>query len=207
MTTFNFNVEIRIENLNINPRFRLSANSDTERTTTTTSEQTNTSEEQPGLASSTGPRGSSMGFSGTTTGFSGTTTGHPGTTAEQPGIPLFSTEFTIPVQDLFQQNSGEASFINRFEEIIRNISTTTPAEDNNTGLSYIGYENTQLYIHRTDIEGEEEICAICHGNIEDGEEVRRININSCNHRFHSGCIDTWFRNHRTCPVCRIDVER
>ena len=201
MTTFNFNVDIRIENLNINPRFRLSAaNSGDVDRPTTTSEQTNTSEEQvPGLAS-TGPRG--MGFSGTTTGFSGTTT-------EQPGIPLFSTEFSIPVHNLFQQNPGEAGFISRFEEIIRNISTTTPAEDNNTGLSYIGYENTQLYIHRNNMneETEEQICAICHGNIVDGDSVRRININSCNHRFHSECIDRWFRNHRTCPICRIEVER
>ena len=199
MTTLNFNVEIRIENLNINPRFRLSAtNSDTERTTR--SEQTTgQEEEQPEQPSTGGPPGS-MGFSGTTTGFSGTTTG-------QQGIPLFSTEFSIPVNELFQQqNPGEVGFISRFEEIIRNISTT-PAENNNTGLSYRGFENTQLYIHRSDIEGEEEICAICHGNIEDGEEVRRININSCNHRFHSGCIDTWFRNHQTCPVCRTNVER
>ena len=200
MTTLNFNMDIRIENLNINPRFRLSANSDTERPTR--SEQTTgQEEEQPGLASTGGPPGPPMGFSGTTTGFSGTTTG-------QQGIPLFSTEFSIPVNDLFPQNPEQAGFISRFEEIIRNISTT-PAENNNTGLTHRGYENTQLYIHRNNMneETEEEMCAICHGNIQDGEEVRRININSCNHRFHSACIDTWFRTRNTCPVCRTIVER
>ena len=198
MTTLNFNMDIRIENLNINPRFRLSANSDTERPTR--SEQTNTSAEQATGLPSGGPGGPPMGFSGTTTGFSGTTTG-------QQGIPLFSTEFSIPVNELFPQNPEQAGFISRFEEIIRNISTT-PAENNNTGLSYRGFENTQLYIHRNNMNEEtEEVCVICHGNIEDGEEVRRININSCNHKFHSVCIDNWFRNHQTCPVCRTNVER
>ena len=201
MTTLNFNMDIRIENLNISPRIRLSAtHNDTDIPTTTSEHTTGQEEEQPGLASTGGPPGPPMGFSGTTTGFSGTTTG-------QQGIPLFSTEFSIPVNDLFPQNPEQAGFISRFEEIIRNISTT-PAENNNTGLSYRGFENTQLYIHRNNMNEEtEEVCVICHGNIEDGEEVRRININSCNHKFHSVCIDNWFRNHQTCPVCRTNVER
>ncbi|KAI5004904.1 hypothetical protein ZWY2020_032147 [Hordeum vulgare] len=28
----------------------------------------------------------------------------------------------------------------------------------------------------------------------------------CGHRFHVECIDAWFRDNSTCPLCRADVE-
>ncbi|KAJ8750157.1 hypothetical protein K2173_014072 [Erythroxylum novogranatense] len=43
-------------------------------------------------------------------------------------------------------------------------------------------------------------CAICLGEFEEKESVKMIP--SCEHIFHSDCIDTWLKLHVTCPVCR-----
>jgi uncharacterized Zn finger protein (UPF0148 family) len=48
---------------------------------------------------------------------------------------------------------------------------------------------------------EPEVCAICHGDVEDGHELQ------CGHKFHSACIIQWFRNgNASCPMCR-DVRQ
>jgi hypothetical protein len=51
---------------------------------------------------------------------------------------------------------------------------------------------------------EENTCAICQDVIAEGSQVRTLN--SCEHAFHMGCIDTWFQSHVNCPVCRHDIR-
>ncbi|KAI4334486.1 hypothetical protein L6164_019172 [Bauhinia variegata] len=43
-------------------------------------------------------------------------------------------------------------------------------------------------------------CAICLGEFEEGEWLKHLP--NCNHVFHVSCIDTWFRSHSNCPLCR-----
>jgi hypothetical protein len=49
------------------------------------------------------------------------------------------------------------------------------------------------------------VCPICHDNIAPTATVRTIR--HCNHTFHIGCIDEWFRRSACCPVCRHDVRQ
>ncbi|KAE8797787.1 E3 ubiquitin-protein ligase ATL41 [Hordeum vulgare] len=49
-----------------------------------------------------------------------------------------------------------------------------------------------------------EHCAVCLGELEDGELGRMLP--ACSHAFHVGCIDAWLRLSSTCPVCRSAVR-
>ena len=45
-------------------------------------------------------------------------------------------------------------------------------------------------------------CAMCLEDHSDGEQIRVL---SCNHCFHSACVDGWFNRARTCPSCSQDI--
>ncbi|XP_044466522.1 RING-H2 finger protein ATL29 [Mangifera indica] len=47
-------------------------------------------------------------------------------------------------------------------------------------------------------------CAICLAEFEDDDMLRLITL--CYHVFHQECIDLWLRSHKTCPVCRKDLD-
>jgi len=54
------------------------------------------------------------------------------------------------------------------------------------------------------IDSDEEMCAICQDQMPAGTEA--LNLNACDHRFHSTCIRTWFTGNVICPVCRHDIR-
>ncbi|XP_029460664.1 E3 ubiquitin-protein ligase RNF149 [Rhinatrema bivittatum] len=47
-----------------------------------------------------------------------------------------------------------------------------------------------------------ESCAVCIENYKPKDTVR---ILPCKHIFHRVCIDPWLLEHRTCPMCKLDV--
>jgi len=53
------------------------------------------------------------------------------------------------------------------------------------------------------VDAEEEICAICQDTMAAGSEARALR---CDHRFHPGCINTWFQRSVACPTCRHDIR-
>ncbi|KAF7253916.1 hypothetical protein EYD10_00975 [Varanus komodoensis] len=62
-------------------------------------------------------------------------------------------------------------------------------------LHVVKYEDKGL-----DVDAEN--CAICIENYKPKETVR---ILPCKHVFHRHCIDPWLLEHRTCPMCKLDV--
>ena len=45
-------------------------------------------------------------------------------------------------------------------------------------------------------------CTVCQEAVATGIYRK---INSCGHRFHVQCIDSWLDQHTTCPVCRQEI--
>lgn len=64
-------------------------------------------------------------------------------------------------------------------------------EDVESVATYVGYD-----------ECKDNKCPIC---IEDIDVGRKINI--CGHVFCMECLDTWLKEHKTCPVCIRDVTQ
>ena len=48
-------------------------------------------------------------------------------------------------------------------------------------------------------------CAICMGDIEIGRNMMRLNCDG-QHTFCQVCIEGWFAEHNTCPICRHKFE-
>ncbi|XP_030524943.1 RING-H2 finger protein ATL29-like [Rhodamnia argentea] len=47
-------------------------------------------------------------------------------------------------------------------------------------------------------------CAICLAEFEDDSVLRLLTV--CYHVFHQECIDLWLTSHKTCPVCRGNLD-
>ncbi|KAG2258585.1 hypothetical protein Bca52824_077879 [Brassica carinata] len=58
------------------------------------------------------------------------------------------------------------------------------------GIKTVDDHSSQLY------------CAVCMQEAEEGDKMRRLTI--CLHCFHADCIDTWFCEMSTCPLCRAE---
>jgi len=52
-------------------------------------------------------------------------------------------------------------------------------------------------------ETEEETCVICFDPFKRNQHVRNL---PCEHTFHRKCIDRWFSEKTTCPICRGDMR-
>jgi len=46
-------------------------------------------------------------------------------------------------------------------------------------------------------------CTICLIELKNGDSAKQL---SCDHIFHSDCIDEWLRRKKACPVCRNEVN-
>ncbi|XP_052861864.1 E3 ubiquitin-protein ligase goliath isoform X1 [Anopheles cruzii] len=59
-------------------------------------------------------------------------------------------------------------------------------------------------IKSDDKEIDNDCCAIC---IEPYKVTDVIRVLPCKHEFHKACIDPWLLEHRTCPMCKMDILR
>lgn len=56
----------------------------------------------------------------------------------------------------------------------------------------------------TELQDEDAHCVICLVDYGDGDEMKFMP--TCNHHFHSECVDQWLRVNKTCPLCVRDLE-
>ncbi|CAN8287468.1 unnamed protein product [Cochlearia groenlandica] len=83
------------------------------------------------------------------------------------------------------------------------IHVATPSE--NTGLDPLIIRSFPVFLYASaTMKNHESECAICLSEFSDEDNVRLITV--CGHGFHSNCIDLWFELHKTCPVCRCELD-
>ncbi|XP_071522661.1 uncharacterized protein [Panulirus ornatus] len=53
-----------------------------------------------------------------------------------------------------------------------------------------------------EVSAESECCAVCIEPYQVSDTVRTL---PCKHQFHKNCVDPWLLEHRTCPMCKMDI--
>ena len=69
--------------------------------------------------------------------------------------------------------------------------------------SMIKHEIFHLNNENNDDNGDN-FCPICYMDFEEGEEIA---ILFCNHKFNTECLEPWFKDHSTCPICKRDQNK
>ena len=128
---------------------------------------------------------------------------------------------TINFND-FQSNTIE-NISNSISEEINNLYNSITLDGINTGrriimqrdinfqnrnesvpLSQLNSKSQLISIRSNNIDNYNENCSICSSPIIEDNIIRKIN--ECNHYFHQECVDRWFSNNSTCPICRINLN-
>lgn len=89
-------------------------------------------------------------------------------------------------------------------EVVFNRTFTFPGEEEPVITHKMVNENTELEVFDSSSTTENTQCSICRANFENGDIIRKIC--SCNHTFHQECVDKWFEDKDTCPVCRTKLQ-
>ncbi|KAK1319993.1 E3 ubiquitin-protein ligase RHA2A [Acorus calamus] len=91
--------------------------------------------------------------------------------------------------------ASEATKRSKYSEGEDDLPTSTLVD------SVIGEQlGVTLYKRASNDEGNVVQCVVCLCEMEEGDEIRKLN---CEHLFHRACLDKWFEHRRsTCPLCR-----
>lgn len=125
--------------------------------------------------------------------------------SDEPNTHVHITHTTLPAVSLNMNQDniitsilGQVLYGRRDASAMQNFLNQTvvihPSDDqidNNTSVN-------------TATRTQDDNCAICQDEIEEGQEMR--SINHCRHLFHKHCIDTWFQTNVRCPSCRHDIR-
>lgn len=101
-----------------------------------------------------------------------------------------------------QQNSTSSS--NRYQQNL--TSSSNRYQQNSTSSSSHQRQNV---LNKTaeftmqEIPRDNKNCTICLDEFQRGCSARRL---PCLHIFHSNCIEQWFREQSTCPICKTTVQ-
>jgi len=114
-------------------------------------------------------------------------------------------------ENLNKENLLYNYFVEMNEQIMRSLNEDMPNLDNMTYEELLALEDKIGYVNKgftkTQIEkikpfkytGNNISCVICQDNIEKNNEIKKL---SCNHIFHSKCIDIWLSKEKICPFCK-----
>ncbi|MFS7998976.1 putative transcription factor C2H2 family [Helianthus anomalus] len=89
--------------------------------------------------------------------------------------------------------------------LVKSRVASDEAERSSSGFSLEELKKLQCFNHRINKDDAESLCcAICLDDFKDFQVCKRFP--SCDHLFHSHCIDLWLVHRRTCPICRTTFD-
>ena len=89
--------------------------------------------------------------------------------------------------------------VNRLQNAVVNLQQQQQAEANQSGLSPTRIREFQIFT--ADESHVNEQCSICMEDVDVGRRMRRLTCDG-QHYFCQECIEGWFAEHKTCPLCR-----
>lgn len=114
-------------------------------------------------------------------------------------------------ENLNKENLLYNYFVEMNEQIMRSLNEDMPNLDNMTYEELLALEDKIGYVNKGfsksqidkiksyKYDGETISCVICQENIEKNNDIKKL---SCQHIFHSKCIDPWLSKEKSCPFCK-----
>ena len=124
-------------------------------------------------------------------------------------VKKIKIHFFLKDIELYNPHKDDESFKNKLIEIDRDVVRLDAEFDDliavkinellNKGLSS---ERIQQFLQfEADDSHVGDQCQVCLEEVEVGRLMKQLDCGG-RHSFCSGCIDQWFANHKTCPICR-----
>lgn len=113
-----------------------------------------------------------------------------------------TSRFFTRTYDYNTSTDPDSSFVN----LLMTTFLTTPNSTavNPSRITPLLLEaNSRIFTYTGNIDLDSATCSICAQEWQHGEELRKLSV--CRHYFHKSCVDTWLRDHDTCPLCRTNI--
>ena len=101
------------------------------------------------------------------------------------------------IYDKFCQKVNET--VDRLQNIIMNLLEQIQYEDQQNGLTPRSIRRFKVFAADESHVGDQ--CSICMEETDAGRRMRRLTCDG-QHYFCQQCIEGWFAEHNTCPLCR-----
>lgn len=78
--------------------------------------------------------------------------------------------------------------------------------DEPRGLSEAAFDRLQLVHWQPSMKDRNqtfESCPICYIDYEEGNEMKVL---SCQHGYHTSCLQNWLKKNATCPICKSQID-
>jgi hypothetical protein len=131
------------------------------------------------------------------------TTDNDFNTIYEESINSITEQLEETINQIYQNINSSSELNNNFQAILE--ISRVGANSNGVTLAQLNISSQLISVNPSNIsEYEEERCAVCNDDFTVNEVIRKLN--TCPHYFHYNCIDTWFINNSTCPICRRDIN-
>jgi hypothetical protein len=108
----------------------------------------------------------------------------------------------LPISDLFSGDSTSTGPFQAVLDMLQQTSVPHTLQDQPVPLPDEYLRQIKPHIYEADA-ANDDVCAVCQNEFAASEVCREL---PCTHNFHSTCIDRWFQEHVTCPMCRLDMR-